>query len=216
MPAVIVKIHPHAVDNEPVRPGILVAVSLSVLFVCTGNVCRSPMAELLFRAWCAPDADVVASSAGTYALTGRGMDGPSLSALRGLGIDGSAHRARQFEPGHATGADLVLTATTEQRDLVITAAPSAFRRVFTLREFARLVPPGTAGADPALTVAGCAARRGTVPPVRPGADDIGDPYGGTTAQARRVAAEIGDAVRVVTAALGCAARPQPSPAERPA
>ncbi len=49
---------------------IVVSVIFAVLFVCTGNVCRSPVAERLFLARLAPGAPVTASSAGTGALEG--------------------------------------------------------------------------------------------------------------------------------------------------
>jgi protein-tyrosine phosphatase len=57
-------------------------VSFTVLYVCTGNLCRSPMAELLFRGWADPTADVEVSSAGLQAVVGHGIDttGPASSS----------------------------------------------------------------------------------------------------------------------------------------
>lgn len=77
--------------------------ALRVLYICTGNVCRSPMAELLFRSWVPSDQDVDISSAGMQALVGHGVDGPSASALWQLGINPASHRARQFDTKMAAG-----------------------------------------------------------------------------------------------------------------
>ena len=110
-----------------------------MLFVCTGNVCRSPMAELMLRAEAGAELDV--ASAGMAALVGEGIDPPSGAVLAEQGIDASRHRARQFELPMATSSDLVLTAERAHRDAILTEAPTLYRRVFTMREYVRLAPP---------------------------------------------------------------------------
>ena len=148
---------------------------LRILVVCTGNICRSPMAEHLLRAGLPPGTAEV-TSAGTHGLVGEGMQAHALDVLRERGVDGSAFRARRLEAHHVEGADLVLTATREHRAAVVTLAPTAVRRTFTLRELDRLLSVADLTA-PDL-VAAAAAQRGLVRPDKPGDDDITDPYGG--------------------------------------
>jgi protein-tyrosine-phosphatase len=78
--------------------------------VCTGNICRSPMAAGLLRNRL-PDGlkqCVEVTSAGTYALHGHRAHDHAITAMAGFGIDISNHRARQITREMARGADLIL------------------------------------------------------------------------------------------------------------
>jgi protein-tyrosine-phosphatase len=183
-------------------------MSFSVLYVCTGNVCRSPVAELIMRAWAAPRSGLSVSSAGIQALVGHPIDHGSAKALRQLGIDPSTHRARQLEPGMVSDADLVLTAETTHRDRVMTAVPRAFRRTFTLKEFAQLVAQDGSSGSPSAVVAAAAANRSGRGELPWDADNIADPYRRGTDLARSTTAEIADAVRTTLRALGFGSRLQ--------
>ena len=87
-------------------------MAFRVCFVCLGNICRSPMAEAVFRRTVeeAGLAGAVAvSSAGTGGWhVGDGADRRALAALRARGYDGSAHRARQFAHDWFAAHDLVV------------------------------------------------------------------------------------------------------------
>ena len=109
-----------------------------VLFVCVGNVCRSPVAERLLAARLPADRFEV-SSAGTGAMVGYGMSQYAAEELRGLGGDPTGFGARQLEPEMVERSDLVLTATRKLRSRVLADAPEALRRTFTILEFAVLV-----------------------------------------------------------------------------
>jgi protein-tyrosine-phosphatase len=116
----------------------------TVLLVCTGNICRSALAERLGRAHLdevlRERAGLVQlRSAGTRAVVGSGMHPDSALVLQGLGGEPGDFVARQFEPAHAAGADLILTMTRGHRRDVLQTAPRALARTFTLREAASLV-----------------------------------------------------------------------------
>jgi protein-tyrosine phosphatase len=167
-------------------------VSTRVLFVCTGNICRSPMAERMMLARLPEDADIIVRSAGTHALVDYPMDALAAQVAREYGADPDEHAAREASAGVIARADLVLTATTAHRDEILTRVPQALRRVFTMREFVRLGRALPVAAPPVVSpvvsdeylgsrIAEVAAQRGQVPAPEPGADDIGDPFGGPLA-----------------------------------
>jgi len=181
-------------------PGVL-----RVLFVCTGNICRSPIAEHLMRDslhWrVGADARwVQVASAGTSALVGQPMESEAAATLAGLGVRGAEHfRARQVTDAMIHDADIVLTAERSHRAVVVDLVPSVVRRAFTLLEFDRLLaavaPDNVAWGTPrerGLALAHAAtAMRGLIPYAEPEDDDIVDPYRRPRIEFERVAAEVG-------------------------
>lgn len=112
-----------------------------MLFVCTGNICRSPMAERLAEAEAKrlriPNFTV--SSAGTQAVIGHPIHQNAERVLQNFGADISDFAARQLTPKIATEADLVLTMTRTHRDAVVEIAPRQLRRTFMLTEASLLI-----------------------------------------------------------------------------
>src|SRR6266511_914928 len=110
-----------------------------VLVVCTGNVCRSPIAEGLLRAAFAErmghDAPEVAS-AGTMGWTGSGADPNSIRAAAERGVDISDHLAREISDEDVARADLVVAVAPEHARALAAEAAS---RTFTLKELVRLL-----------------------------------------------------------------------------
>lgn len=163
--------------------------SFRVLHVCTGNICRSPMAEALtragLRARLGNEADrFLVESAGTWGHSGSPMEPHAQSTLADLGVVGEGFRARELVAEHVVAADLVLGACREHRAAAVVLHPRAAPRTFTLREFARLAaavePAALPSGDPVgrarALVAAAAALRASVPPPRSRDDDLADPY----------------------------------------
>lgn len=145
---------------------------MHILFVCTGNICRSPTAERLAIAMAAERGipDVTASSAGTRAVIGHPMHPDAARVLQDLNGDPTGFVARQLTPKVALSADLVLTMTLEHLDVVLEMAPRLLHRTFTLTEAAR-----AAAEFGARDVTSLSALR---PRLRTGGDiDIPDPIG---------------------------------------
>lgn len=136
---------------------------MRVLLVCTGNICRSPVAEILLREHWGGEWELHLASAGTQAYVGSAIYSPIRKLLveRGLPDDGPFFAARQLTAELVQGADLVLGMTREHRAAVVVLHPPAVRRTFTLREFTRLAPL----ASPFLTGDSVAERLSSIVPI---------------------------------------------------
>ncbi len=102
-----------------------------ILFVCVGNICRSPTAEYLLRARLASE-DFEVTSAGLDAVVGRPMEATAAQLLLRHGIDGSAHFGRQLTGELMRRADLVLTMEKSHVATIGRKAPEVSGKVFLL------------------------------------------------------------------------------------
>ncbi|CAN5816572.1 protein-tyrosine-phosphatase [soil metagenome] len=163
---------------------------MHLLFVCTGNICRSPTAERLTQAYAAqlPDpGQLTASSAGTRAVYGSRMEPNAELVLDSLGGSGRGFLARQISPEIVADADIVLAMTEQHRTTVLHNSPRHLARTFTLLEaitLAEAVAPqalsdpadlGVRGRELALAMVRQRAMRHAAEPL---SDDILDPIGG--------------------------------------
>ena len=107
----------------------------TILFVCTGNVCRSPMAEGLMRHRLRGRTDVQIASAGLGAIDGQPPSDLAVQVMSELGIDISYYRSQALRVPLVEQADFIFTMTRQQQDAIQTIYPAAAEKTFVLREF---------------------------------------------------------------------------------
>jgi protein-tyrosine phosphatase len=172
----------------------------TILTVCTANICRSPVIEILLRQLLDPDQFVV-RSAGVQGWRNAPVDSMVVLELERLGARADGFVSRVLEDEMVDDADLILTATREHRAEVLSRCPGALRRTFTLLEFAGLVD-GVEATSPRELVASAYRRRSDA---RDDAD-LPDPFRGPPAVHRAVADEIALAVATTADRLAAAAK----------
>lgn len=140
-----------------------------LLFVCHGNVARSPAAQVIARDLLGPGAAWQVSSAGIGALVGQPVADDVALALRERGHDPGGHAARQVTGGMAQAADLVVCMAGEQRAWLVDEVPGVARKILVLGQAERLA------ASAPRHVAGLAHLVLSQEPAVPD-DDVRDPY----------------------------------------
>ena len=158
---------------------------LRVLFVCTGNICRSPIAERMLEATAVAEGlDLDVGSAGTRALNGRPMHPDSTRVLRERGLRSDGFQSRLLTTHIATESDLVLGLTREHRAVARQLAPIRWKRMYALRELS--------------------CNQDTLPEMSPTDSrlDIADPIGRSPAVFDQVATEIESSISTLIAWIG--------------
>ena len=140
---------------------------MKIVFVCTGNTCRSPLAEGLFRKIveennCCMDV----SSAGISVGFGSAVSGNSVVAAMELGADISSHIPKQLTEKEVFDADYVFCMTDMHKRCIVNALPGYAGKIWTVADFA-------------------------------GKGDVPDPYGGDLDEYRLVARQLLDAVEII-------------------
>jgi protein-tyrosine phosphatase len=108
---------------------------ISILAVCTGNICRSPMAEGILRKMLSPGPDIIVSSAGTHALEGNPAAEFAIIAARECGIDISGHRARMLTRDDIEDSGIILCMEPFHVEWVLSVDLAASGRIYNLAEF---------------------------------------------------------------------------------
>jgi protein-tyrosine phosphatase len=163
-----------------------------ILVVCTGNVCRSPMAEGFLRAALVErlgEAAPEVSSAGTAGWDGSGAMEESIRSAEERGVDIRAHQARKLHGAMLEDAELIVCMAAEHREAIVGAMPDLETKTFTIKELVRLLERSpVAGSLKVRVAAAAAARNGSSPKAEDVRDPLGDPIDGY----REVADELYD------------------------
>ena len=140
-----------------------------ILFVCTGNICRSAMAEVFLKRRLKEEgvAGVEVFSAGVAAEAGRHCPPETLKALDKRGADGRGHRSRPLTPDLVDGADLILAMTRDHQMAVALRFPRTVGKLKLFRSYAGL------------------------------SGDVEDPFNGRASAHDACAAEVGEAVEKI-------------------
>lgn len=110
---------------------------MNILFVCTGNTCRSPMAEGMFKSLLKENNidNIIAGSAGISAFEGDSANEKAIYTLKNKGIDISEHKSMQLTKEIIKNSDLILTMTMGHKKMIANALPEYSSKVFTIKEY---------------------------------------------------------------------------------
>lgn len=109
---------------------------MNILFVCTGNTCRSPMAEGLLRQRAEERGlDIQALSVGLFCVPGAPVSEESVKALEGV-VDISQHSSRPLKVAHMEAADLVIPMTEDHKAILLRQFPFMKDKIMTFKEWA--------------------------------------------------------------------------------
>lgn len=143
---------------------------MKILFVCTGNTCRSPMAQVLLEKIAKDKGlNIEVKSAGIFALDGQKASANAIEVMKSEGIDLENHRARIIHRDLLEEADLILTMSKSHKKALLSKFDFVKGKVYTLKEYAY-------GKE----------------------EDIEDPFGGDIRDYRRAKEEIKEALKQLT------------------
>ena len=174
--------------DTPRQPDLL-------LFVCDGNLARSPAAELISRHRAPADGPWRFASCGIRAVHSDRVLRDVERRLAVMDVPAGGFRSRQATPGILGEARLILTAGRLQNDWIVDETPALYRRTYTIRQAARLLRDLPQGAEPLEHLARTKDRLSDD-------DEVEDPIRKGGAAAGQAVTQIDEALRVILPALG--------------
>lgn len=109
----------------------------NILFICTGNTCRSPIAAALAKDILKKEGiEAVVDSAGVSVPCPLPATGHTVSILKEYGLDLSGHMSREFTSGDLEKADIILTMTKQHKDYLLSREHRYSHKIFSLGEYA--------------------------------------------------------------------------------
>lgn len=112
---------------------------MNIMFVCTGNTCRSAMAEGLAKKEIENKRlDINVSSSGIFAMDGEHASYNSVAIMKEYDVDILMHKATSIENSNIENMDIILCATMNHKQQVILRYPSLKEKVYTMKEYAGL------------------------------------------------------------------------------
>lgn len=168
-----------------------------VFFICTGNLCRSPMAEGLMRHLLEERgcSDVTVSSVGTWAYDGSPATPDALETVRKSGVDLAGHRSRSIAMDELLAADVIVAMTSVHVRELASLAPEVIDRIVLMKELPEIDPlPVPDDADTEQKVD--ALLRGERP-ARRRSLDVDDPMGLPASAYERCARELREGIDVL-------------------
>ncbi len=174
--------------------------------VCTGNLCRSPMAEGVLRHLARErGCEIEVSSVGTWAYSGQPATDEAIEVLRAKGIDLSGHRSHPAERWALEEADVIVAMTSVHRREILDLAPGVADRIVLLKELVELALDGEL---PTTSEQRIARLLGAPRPEWRRALDLDDPIGLPIGAYERTLAHIEMGLEVLISAL-CGPAPKP-------
>jgi protein-tyrosine phosphatase len=179
-----------------------VTAPFSVLHVCTGNICRSPMSERILDGLTGEDVYNHGAGISSY-HDGEDMYPTSRAELEDRGYEFAGFQARHIQRAHVEASDLILVATTGHAEYIAERFPEATARTFLVRSFGDMaadliaeLPEGDTATRGKALVELAAERRDRYEEL-----DLADPWGMNRDAFGRVADQLEDALKAVATAL---------------